>query len=130
MRVAARNAERVDRLVLLCTGARGRPASAWPDRAATVRADGSAAIAKAVVARWFTSEFPAAHPDVRAAHEARWRPSPHSPNPEPSIGDVPALGQHTYRLLIESGMAPAAAEDALSRGIALQAEKFRPAPNP
>ncbi len=47
---------------------------------------------------------------------------------EPSMGDVPALGQHTHRLLIESGMDPAAAEDALARGIALQAEKFRPAP--
>ena len=36
--------------------------------------------------------------------------------------------QHTHRLLIESGMAPGAADGALARGIALQAEKFRPAP--
>ena len=70
MRVAARNPERVDRLALLCTGAALPPASAWTDRAATVRAGGSAAVAKAVVERWFTPEFLAAHPDVREAHEA------------------------------------------------------------
>jgi 3-oxoadipate enol-lactonase len=70
MRVAARNPDRVDRLALLCTGAALPPASAWTDRAATVRAGGSAAVAKAVVERWFTPEFLAAHPDVREAHEA------------------------------------------------------------
>ena len=42
MRLAARNPERVDRLVVLCTGARLEPSSAWHDRAATVRANGSA----------------------------------------------------------------------------------------
>ena len=70
MRVAARNPDRVDRLALLCTGAALPPASAWTDRAATVRAGGSATVAKAVVERWFTAEFLAAHPDVRATHEA------------------------------------------------------------
>jgi 3-oxoadipate enol-lactonase len=70
MRVAARNAERVDGLALLCTGAQLPPASGWTDRAATVRAGGSAAVAKAVVERWFTPGHLAAHPDVRAAHEA------------------------------------------------------------
>jgi 3-oxoadipate enol-lactonase len=70
IRVAARNPDRVDRLALLCTGAALPPASGWTDRAATVRAGGSAAVAKAVVERWFTPEFLAAHPDVRAAHEA------------------------------------------------------------
>jgi 3-oxoadipate enol-lactonase len=70
MRVAARNPERVDRLALLCTGAQLPPASNWTDRAATVRARGSSAVATAVVERWFTPEFRAAHPDIRAAHEA------------------------------------------------------------
>ena len=37
MRVAARKPERVDRLVLLCTGAQLPPASGWTDRATTVR---------------------------------------------------------------------------------------------
>ena len=40
MRLAARNPDRVDRLVVLCTGARLEPSSAWHDRAATVRANG------------------------------------------------------------------------------------------
>jgi 3-oxoadipate enol-lactonase len=70
MRVAARNPERVDRLVLLCTGAQLPPASNWADRAATVRPAGSAAFATAVVERWFTHEYRASHPDVRASHEA------------------------------------------------------------
>ncbi len=70
MRVAARNPDRVNMLVLLCTGAQLPPASNWTDRAATVRADGSTAVAAAVVQRWFTPEFLAAHPDIRATHEA------------------------------------------------------------
>jgi 3-oxoadipate enol-lactonase len=70
MRFAARHPERIDRLVLLCTGAHLTPSSAWLDRAATVRADGTRAIAEAVVARWFTRGFLEAHPDVKAACEA------------------------------------------------------------
>ncbi len=70
MRVAGRNPERVDKLALLCTGAQLPPASNWTDRAATVRAHGSVAVAAAVVERWFTPEFLAAHPDIRATHEA------------------------------------------------------------
>ena len=69
MRVAARNPERVDRIVLLCTGAQLPPASAWTDRAATVRAGGSASVAEAVVQRWFTPEYLAANPDPRIAHQ-------------------------------------------------------------
>jgi 3-oxoadipate enol-lactonase len=69
MRLAARNPERVDRVVLLCTGAQLSPAVAWTDRAATVRAEGSASVAAAVVQRWFTADYLDAHPDVRIAHE-------------------------------------------------------------
>lgn len=70
MRLAARNPERVDRLVLLCTGARLEPAGAWYDRAATVREHGSGAVAESVVERWFTAEFLDANPATRAACEA------------------------------------------------------------
>ena len=70
MRLAARNPDRVDRLVLLCTGAHLAPSSAWTDRAATVRADGTRAVAEAVVARWFTPGFLESNPDVKAACEA------------------------------------------------------------
>jgi 3-oxoadipate enol-lactonase len=65
MRLAARNPERVHRLVVLCTGARLTPSSAWTERAATVRARGTAAVAAAVVDRWFTPGYLDANPDVR-----------------------------------------------------------------
>lgn len=70
MRLAARNPERVDRLVVLCTGAQLTPSSAWTERAATVRANGSGSVAETVVSRWFTPDFLEAHPDVKAACEA------------------------------------------------------------
>lgn len=69
MRVAIRNPERVARLALLCTGAQLPPASAWNDRAATVREQGSEAVASAVVQRWFTPAYLEANPDVRKLHE-------------------------------------------------------------
>lgn len=70
LRLAAREPDRVDRLAVLCTGAMLGPASGWTDRAATVRTHGTAAVAEAVVQRWFTPDHLAAHPDVRARHEA------------------------------------------------------------
>jgi 3-oxoadipate enol-lactonase len=69
MRLAARNPERVGRLVLLCTGAKLGPASGWTERAATVRAGGSRAVAEAVVQRWFTPAYLAANPAIREASE-------------------------------------------------------------
>lgn len=70
LRLAARNPERVDRLAVLCTAARLLPATAWRERAATVRARGAGAVAAAVVQRWFTPHYLAAHPEVRADSEA------------------------------------------------------------
>ena len=67
MRVAVRNPERVDRLVVLCSSAH-LPPEVWLERAATVRADGVASIAESIVDRWFTPAFSQAHPDVRRAH--------------------------------------------------------------
>lgn len=66
MRLAARNPERVDRLVVLCTGAHLTPSQAWHDRAATVREGGTQAVAEAVVARWYTPAFLEANPDIKA----------------------------------------------------------------
>ncbi|MEU3644895.1 3-oxoadipate enol-lactonase [Lentzea sp. NPDC034063] len=63
LRVATRSPERVDRLAVLCTSACLGPAANWTDRAALVRAQGTKAVAKAVVERWFTP----AHQD-----RARW----------------------------------------------------------
>ena len=45
-----------------------------------------------------------------------------------AMGDVPALGEHTLRLLLESGLDAAAANDALTRGIAHQSDTVELAP--
>jgi 3-oxoadipate enol-lactonase len=70
MRLAARNPERVDRLVVLCTSALLGPAQGWLDRAATVRARGTGAVAEAVVERWYTAAYARSHPDRVAASRA------------------------------------------------------------
>lgn len=70
LRAARLAPDRVDRLVVLCTSARFAPAQQWHDRAATVRAGGTAAVAAAVVARWFTPGYLAARPDGRRSWEA------------------------------------------------------------
>ena len=57
MWLGAHAPERIDRLALLCTGAYLPPAQAWRDRAAAVRSSGMAAVADAVLARWFTPGF-------------------------------------------------------------------------
>jgi 3-oxoadipate enol-lactonase len=68
LRLAATYPDRLDRLVVLCTSAYLPPASAWRDRATTVRAEGTAAIAEAVVGRWYTPDFHQREPRrVRAA---------------------------------------------------------------
>ena len=67
MWLAANAPERVDRLILICTSAHMPPASAWAERAATVRRTGGTdAIADAVVERWLTPQYAAARPEVRA----------------------------------------------------------------
>jgi 3-oxoadipate enol-lactonase len=57
MWLAAHAPQRIDRLALLCTGAHLPPARGWLDRAAAVRSGGMAAVADAVLARWFTPAF-------------------------------------------------------------------------
>ena len=55
--IAARQPQRVDRLVLLCTAAYYPEPQSWTERAATVRAGGTEAIATAVVDRWLTADY-------------------------------------------------------------------------
>ena len=63
--------QRLDRLVLMCTSAHAPPASRWYERVAAVHAAGTTAvIADAVVERWFTPAWSAAHPERVAAHRA------------------------------------------------------------
>ena len=66
MWLAANAPDRVGRLVLCCTSPRFEPATMWRERAATVRAQGTHAVADAVVGRWFTPGFSRACPDVVA----------------------------------------------------------------
>ncbi len=54
MWLASEAPERIDRLVLCCTAPILPPREQWVERAATVRAQGVAAIADATLDRWFT----------------------------------------------------------------------------
>jgi 3-oxoadipate enol-lactonase len=65
MWLAAHAPERVDRLALCCTSAYLPPAEGWRDRAARVRAAGGvAAVADAVLLRWFSAGWAERHPQA------------------------------------------------------------------
>ena len=68
MRLATRAPHRVDRLALLCTSAKFPSPTAWAERGAAVRAGGTAAVADAVVERWFTAGLRAADPALVQRH--------------------------------------------------------------
>ncbi len=70
MRLATIAPERVERLVLCCTSAQLGPPEGWYDRARLVRSEGTAAVADAVVGRWFTEAFRSTRPDAVAAFRA------------------------------------------------------------
>lgn len=71
MQLAAHRPERIDRLVVCASAAHLPPASAWQERADAVRAAGTVeAVADAVLERWFTPGFRAAHPDTVAGCRA------------------------------------------------------------
>ena len=57
MWLASEAPARIDRLVLCCTAPFLPPAEQWHERAAAVRGGGVAAVADAVLARWFTPAF-------------------------------------------------------------------------
>ena len=64
MRLALDAPERLERLVLASTSARFGEPEAWRERAAAVREHGVAAVADAVLGRWFTADFFDTHPHV------------------------------------------------------------------
>jgi 3-oxoadipate enol-lactonase len=70
MWLAANAPERIDRLVLLCTSARFGAPQMWIERAATVREQGTDAVADAGVGRWFTEGFREREPAVAARFRA------------------------------------------------------------
>ncbi|TQS46691.1 3-oxoadipate enol-lactonase [Cryptosporangium phraense] len=68
MWLASTAPERIERLALVCTSAYMPPATGWIERAETVRARGTGAIAEAAAGRWFTAGFREREPDaVKAA---------------------------------------------------------------
>ena len=79
------------------------------------------------------------HPQLR--ERKRWRTidTEHGPTEallppatfadvEARMDNVPALGQHTHCLLAETGLDPAAIDDAIAAGVAHQAHQFQPLP--
>jgi 3-oxoadipate enol-lactonase len=75
--LAAHAPARIDRLVCVCSSAYLPPAENWAARAASVREAGSvAAIADAVLARWFTPSYAQRHPEVIAWMGAMLRETP------------------------------------------------------
>ena len=76
MWLAANAPQRIDQLGLICTSACVPPASKWLKRAETVRSEGMAAIADAVVDAWFTPRFRDAHPETFASFLAMIRAAP------------------------------------------------------
>lgn len=66
LRLAAREPQRVASLAVLCSSACPGNEQSWRERARTVRAEGTGAIADAVISRWLTPGYAAAHPDVVA----------------------------------------------------------------
>jgi 3-oxoadipate enol-lactonase len=70
MWIAADAPARVERLVVICSSARLDAADAWRQRAATVRGRGMAAIADAVVDRWFTPSYAKGNPEVVEHHRS------------------------------------------------------------
>ena len=64
--LGVRAPERLDRLVLANTAAWLGPVRSWDDRIAIVRAEGMAPMADAVLPRWLTPAYRAAHPAVEA----------------------------------------------------------------
>jgi 3-oxoadipate enol-lactonase len=67
MYLGSEHPERLTSLVLCCTSAHFTDRRPWLDRIAAVEAGGTASVADAVVSRWFTPAWGAAHPDVVAA---------------------------------------------------------------
>jgi 3-oxoadipate enol-lactonase len=65
-----RHAARAQSLTLMATSA--YLPHGWDERAATVRANGMGAIVDAVLARWFTPNFAAAHPEAVAPLRQRF----------------------------------------------------------
>ncbi|GAA1857070.1 3-oxoadipate enol-lactonase [Pseudonocardia ailaonensis] len=63
--------ERISRLALCCTSSYFPDRTAWPTRIAGVEADGTGGLAAAIVEKWFTPDWAAAHP-AEVARAVGW----------------------------------------------------------
>ncbi|GAA1079846.1 3-oxoadipate enol-lactonase [Nocardiopsis composta] len=93
MWAAALHPERINRLALLCTSALLGPPEGWTDRAATVRAEGTGAVAGPVVGRWFTPAYAEREPEA----VARMRDTVAATPPEGYAGCCEAIADMDLR---------------------------------
>lgn len=102
--LAARRPERIERLVVCCSSPYMPPASNWRERAAKVKAAGSVeAVADAVVERWLTPDYAAAHPEVHSRLRAMLASSP----PDGYVASCGALERMDLRPMLGDVRAPA-----------------------
>jgi 3-oxoadipate enol-lactonase len=102
--LAANAPERVTSLAVCCAALTPMPdARAWHDRAALVRAEGMAALAGAVVPRWFTPRFLASEPERVEAVVAMLKGT----SPEGYAGCGEAIAAMDLRPYLGSVKAPA-----------------------
>ena len=76
LRAALDAPDRVEGLVAVCTSPHLPPPSMWAERAAIAREHGPGALSDAVVPRWLTPAFAAAHPDAVEALRAQLAATP------------------------------------------------------
>ena len=111
MWLAVNAPERLDRLALCCTSAYLPPRENWTERAATVRARGTEAVADAQLERWFTPALAERRPDA----VERTRQALLATPPEGYAGCCEAIAAHDLRAHVASIRAPtlvlAAADD-------------------
>lgn len=67
--LAAHHPDRIASLTACCTSAKLGPREMWAERARMVTEHGTGAVAEAVVGRWFTPTFVAAHPERMRYYE-------------------------------------------------------------
>ncbi|MEU4420192.1 4-carboxymuconolactone decarboxylase [Actinoplanes sp. NPDC024001] len=78
--------ERVTAAALLCTGAKIGESAMWHDRAALVRAEGTAVVVAGSIDRWFAPGFPERSPEIT----------------EPLLGALRATDDHSYAYACEA----------------------------
>jgi 3-oxoadipate enol-lactonase len=99
MWLALNSPERIDRLTLCCTSAHIPPRQMWLDRAATVRAEGMAAVEDAQLERWFT-------PEADRGRVERCRRGLLATEPEGYASCCEAIADHDLRGRLRSIRAP------------------------